>query len=199
MGLGSMMAGGNSATGRVEDDFYPTPPEATEALMQVIAGTLDKSWTIHEPCCGDGAMAKVIAGHGFKVESTDIKPRGFGEEADYRELIMPQGQAVITNPPFTLAPDLITHALWIWEVDFLALLLKSTFFHAADRTSLFNRFRPSLIMPLPWRLDFQNRGRPTMECSWFIWDRRVVKGLPEDPDTAYRIAPNLNPKRRAKS
>ena len=44
---------------RPETDFYPTPPEATRALLDV-ESFYDTVW---EPACGDGAISKeLVAG-----------------------------------------------------------------------------------------------------------------------------------------
>lgn len=193
--LGSHMAGGNSTEGRVKDDFYGTPKEATHSIMQALRPRLKEieHRTIHEPCCDEGAMGKVMIEYGLKVLGTDINPRGYGYQKDFQKIASNGKKPVITNPPFSLAEELIVRSLEIWESDFLVLLLKSTYFHAGERQALFERHKPTNIFALPWRLDFHNLGRPTMECSWFVWDYRNEK-----PDCCdYQIAPNLNPKKRA--
>lgn len=168
-GLGSMMAGGNPATGRQDDDFYPTPREVTEALLRY--WRFDPAKPIHECACGDGAMAKVIEAHGFTVIASDLVDRGYGIQQDFLKMDRALAPVVITNPPFNLAVDFITHALDDLQVGTLALVLKSTFWHAKNRYALFNRHRPRAVLPLLWRPDFLGRGRPTMECAWCVWDR----------------------------
>src|SRR3954468_20684491 len=55
-------------------DFYATPSWVTEALLQHVS-----LWgPVWEPCCGDGAMATVLAAHGHEVVSSDIADCGFG-------------------------------------------------------------------------------------------------------------------------
>src|SRR5215472_18606376 len=60
------------AKNRARDDFYPTPPEGTWALLSAIrfAGTI---W---EPACGDGSISRVLEAAGHKVTSTDLVDRG---------------------------------------------------------------------------------------------------------------------------
>jgi hypothetical protein len=53
----------------------------------------------------------------------------------------------------------------------MALLLKATFWHAARRRQLYEKHTPSLILPLLWRPDFLNRGGPTMDLIWVVWDK----------------------------
>ena len=56
------------------DDFYPTPPEATEALLNRYEFNRD----IWEPACGDGAISKVLDAKGHDVISTDLNNFGCG-------------------------------------------------------------------------------------------------------------------------
>lgn len=175
-GLGAMMAGGNPAEGREDDDFYSTPKEATRALMQVLQPI--HTMQVWEPCCGEGAMSDTIASYGAKVLASDINPRGVGQTQDFFAMTeLPAGiQAIITNPPWSRAEEFIRHAWETLKVDQMALLLKATYWHAATRLPLFRECTPAVIMPLTWRLDFKGLGRPTMECSWFLWDRKFPVG-----------------------
>jgi hypothetical protein len=179
-GLGAMMAGGNpdDKRGRDPDEWYATPKEATRALLRVMPlGLSDHIW---EPCCGDGAMSKIMEAHGPRVLSTDIKTRDYGTEQDFFETkLLPEGiTGIITNPPWNRAEEFVRHAILDLKVANMALLLKATWWHAHGRQKLWNDCRPCMIMPLTWRLDFKGLGRPTMECSWMIWDKNAPKSLP---------------------
>jgi len=59
---------------RERDDFYPTPPAGTRALLEVESFT----GPIWEPACGDGAISKVLESAGHQVISTDLIDRGYG-------------------------------------------------------------------------------------------------------------------------
>ena len=124
---------------------------------------------------------------------TDINPRGFGTKANILDIQKPLGDGVITNPPFSKAEEIIRHVMGVLKPEYFALLLKSTFWHADERTALFNTYRPTMIAGLPWRPDFNGLGRPTMECSWVVWDQRhpTYNRFPE-----YHLLPNLNPRKR---
>ena len=52
---------------REKDDFYPTPIEATQALLDREKFT----GNVLEPACGDGAMSKVLINNGYQVISSD--------------------------------------------------------------------------------------------------------------------------------
>lgn len=84
---------------RQAEEFYSTPDWVTGCLLSQIR--LDGP--VWEPCCGDGAMARVIAGAGYSVVATDLADYGFGTAGvDFfscREF--PAGcRALVTNPPY---------------------------------------------------------------------------------------------------
>lgn len=176
MNLGVALAGGNGK--RRRDDFYPTPAEATHALMLKCGPWIPAE--VHEPACGDGAMARVIESYGRRVIATDLVFRGYGRGGIDFLARPPAAASVITNPPFKLAKAFIDHAL-AHDPDFFAVLLKATFWNAADRYDLLDARPPKLTLPLTWRLDFTNGGAPTMDCTWFAWGRLIPEGLPPMP------------------
>ena len=80
-------------------DFYPTPAWVTECLLSNV--TL--RGPVWEPCCGDGAIAKVLSAAGHTVVATDLVDRGFGRGGvDLLQTSqMPEGcRALVTNPPY---------------------------------------------------------------------------------------------------
>ena len=80
-------------------DFYATPDWVTEALLQHVTFRAP----VWEPCCGDGAMAKILSRHGHQVTASDIAFRGFGKGGvDFLACqSVPDGcGAIVTNPPY---------------------------------------------------------------------------------------------------
>ncbi len=95
---------------RLPNEFYPTPPEATRALLSV--ETFDGS--IWEPACGEGAIASVLTDAGHKVVATDLVDYGYGiARTDFLKELRPRAKHIITNPPYGsgLADAFITKAL----------------------------------------------------------------------------------------
>ncbi len=152
---------------RRELDFYPTPPLATEALLPHIAHFPMPIW---ECACGDGSMAKILIRKFSELKITDIADRGFGEGGvDFLLEGMARGESIVTNPPFNLAHQFISHAHKL-GVRHIAMLLKADFWNAKVRRELFDMRPPSKILGLTWRLDFTGAGRPHRNCIWCIWD-----------------------------
>ena len=185
----SRIVGGNSATGRRSRDFYPTPPEATIALLDFL--NIPAGAKIWECACGSGEMSKTIEAEGYKVISSDIEDRGFGtcgiDFVTYRK--SDPFEWIITNPPFVLAEQFIRKA-WEYEKPF-AFLLKIKFWNAARRVRLFEECRPSYILPLTWRPDFTGGGASLMDMLWTVWERRTVSGVIFQPLKKPDIVPPL--------
>jgi hypothetical protein len=150
---------------RQPEGFYKTPETATLALISAIGPWLDAP--IHEPACGDGAMARVLSRHGYQVTATDIVIRGYGSYGVDFLKYGPQAPIVITNPPFHLADKFIAKA--VPGSRLVALLLKSDYWHAKCRIALHATFPPRQELILTWRLDWTGKKRPTMNCTWFVW------------------------------
>ena len=88
-----------SGYAREANDFYPTPAWVTEALLRHV--TL--RGPVWEPCCGDGAIARVSESRGHLVEATDLGDRGYGRGGvDFFACgAVPDGcRAIVTNPPY---------------------------------------------------------------------------------------------------
>lgn len=171
--LGAAMAGGRPKGGeRHHLDFYPTPAAPVTALLAVEAEHM-KGLRLWEPACGDGAIARLLVDAGFDVLATDVLFRGYGVGGrDFLRSEDCDGRGIFTNPPFDQADEFLRHAWLTLRVPYLAMLLKSTYWHAAKRVPLFELCPPAAVYALTWRVDFTGDGRSTMDVSWFVWDRR---------------------------
>ena len=89
----------NSGYAREGRDFYATPAWVTEALLRHVK----LRGPVWEPCCGTGAMSRVMEAAGYDVYSSDIADRGYGEPGiDFlTRTAMPNGcRSIVTNPPY---------------------------------------------------------------------------------------------------
>lgn len=107
-------------------DFYPTPPHATQALVDREQFT----GLILEPACGEGAVVRVFRKHGYDVEATDI--------LDGNDFFARTEKAanIVTNPPYRHNLDFILHAKKI-ATRKIAMLLPVEFLHGGTRFDLF--------------------------------------------------------------
>jgi hypothetical protein len=165
---GEKIIGGGDPAKRKAHDFYPTPPEVTHALLELIQPILHPDSIIWEPACGDGDMQNAIAGRGFKVLGTDIQ-NGF----DFLTMEPPfDYDWIITNPPFSSSEAFIRRAHRTGKP--FCMLLKSQYWHSAKRFNLFTECVPDIVAPLTWRPDFLfksegKHGSPLMDVMWCVW------------------------------
>lgn len=175
LGLGAAIQGGGAKVNRRPNDFYPTPADVTRALLRVEGECLRNvaPGPVWEPCGRGGAILAELIADGFATVGTDLVPdpaHGVAAQ-DLLQVRCALARKVVTNPPFALAAEMIAHLLEQLQVDYLALLLKATFWHADERRALFRRHRPARIHALTWRPDFLGKGAPTMDCAWVVWQR----------------------------
>ena len=172
------IVGGNHKGDRVANDFYPSTPECTTSFLNMELEFI-RGRKVLEPCCGDGAISKVLEASGLEVVSTDLIYRGYGQgDVDFLWTQETDCQAIITNPPFNISERIIYHALDKLQVPYLALLLKSQYWHSKKRAALFLKHPPAIVYAMTWRPDFLGKGAPTMDCIWTVW-------RPHEGPTAY--------------
>ena len=169
-------------------DIYPTPVDATESIIDVIK-VMSKKFeeehgrpikTIWEPACGDGRLARVLEHHGYTVIATDLREySGYGQggldflnEDPLKKWGWDIGEIdlIVTNPPFSLSVEFVRKALSI--TPYCIMLVKQSYYNTANRYDFFSELRPTLFLPITWRLAFleEERGKsPLMDCAWLIW------------------------------
>ena len=157
------------------DDFYPTPPECTRALLST--GELNGVDRIWEPCCGDGAIARVLMATGYDVAATDLNDHGFGTSGrDFFFEATPLAACIVTNPPFTLALDFLQRALAI-GVDKVVLLLRLAFLEGRNRDGLMAPGPCRRVYPFKDRVSMYPgswegvRNGGMMPMGWFVFER----------------------------
>ena len=134
---------------------------------------------VWEPCGRGGAISGELDAAGFVTIATDLvaDPAHRVTQQDLLLCRSALSPVVVTNPPFTLAEEMIRHLLGDLGCTYVAMLLKSTFWHAQVRTGLWRQRTPARIYALNWRPDFLGKGAPTMEVIWCVWDAAAIENL----------------------
>jgi hypothetical protein len=187
-GLAGAIAASMAKWARKPADLYPTPPDCVYSLFPHIEDLIPAGSRILEPACADGQLSRALEECGYTVDSYDLRPDcGYGtggidflDQAnefkiveEHPEMIVKEEyRAVWTNPPFSAAEKFIRRALEISPV--VVLLLKSNYWHTANRRKLWRETKPVREYKLTWRPAFleKERGKsPLMDCSWVVWER----------------------------
>jgi hypothetical protein len=114
----------------VDSEFYPTPAWCTRRILEALPVALcDPRLTWLEPCAGDGAIVSQLpVAHISAGDIRDVTPHGrvndHWQVSSFSGWVTPKN-VVITNPPFSLAPELIRH--FLPRCDWLILLLRASF------------------------------------------------------------------------
>lgn len=163
--------------GKPEDNFYPTPPIAVEALLKVERfGGL-----VWEPACGDGRICDVLLNYGFEVLATDLVDRGYGE-ANHDFLTSPYSAPnIITNPPFSLAQEFIEQAL-AKTTRKVAILGKIAILEGIKRKTMYEKSPLKTVYVFSKRLTMTRNGEKMKNSGmiafcWLVFDHHY-KGKP---------------------
>ena len=163
---------------RQPDEFYPTPPEPTRALLHAEIDRLRAFPLIWEPACGDGAMTREMRALGLSVYQSDLIDRGCGAEIrSFYDFVNPVAPAIVTNPPFAEVgwgngkARWLYHALGTLGVEYMALLLNWSFPGAGGLAPFWAQFPPARVYLMRWKIDFTGQGAPPMLNGFFVWDK----------------------------
>lgn len=164
---------------RDPDDWYVTPPHATESLLRV-----ERFYGhIWEPACGDGAMSEVLKTTGLAVISTDIVDRGYGTApVDFLAFTESKAPNIVTNPPYKLATEFAWRAVELAKLK-VALLVRLQFLESQERRKLFEYYPPARVWVFSKRLTMWRRGIATSKSGgtnafcWVVWDSNA-RGKP---------------------
>ncbi len=187
-----------SGYGRQQNDFYPTPAWVTEALLDCV--TL--RGPVWEPCCGDGAMARVMAARTHRVVASDLVDRGFGRAGvDFlaSQTFPEDCRSMVTNPPYgdgggsekgVHAPGALLrftrHAIHLTgQADGqLALLVRFQWLAGRKAATLISSGPLAKIVVLRRRIRWFDMGPLTNHGqhhhAWLFWDCRHERGRPPE-------------------
>jgi hypothetical protein len=168
----------SGATAADPNDFYPTPPRGTLALL-LVEKFRGKIW---EPACGDGMMSKVLEAAKYKVVSTDLVDRGYGVGGvDFLAQVKPRAPNVVTNPPFNLINQFVPKALGL-TTGKVAILARLSFLEGTRRRAMFKSTPLARVWVFSSRLAIpHNRFRVDgyvnkddrggmIPFAWYVWE-----------------------------
>jgi hypothetical protein len=156
-------------------DLYDTPPEAVHALLKVEA--LPR--LIWEPACGTGNIVMALREAGHEVFASDLNNRGCPDSESRVDFLLPTGptrlfEAVVTNPPFSLAEQFVRVALE--RAPLVIMLLRLAFYESDKRTNILDNAGLARIHVFANRLPMMHRvgwtGRKassSIPFAWYVW------------------------------
>lgn len=170
---------------RIEHDYYPTPPDAVEALRIAlcdIGGTIeDYEWL--DPAAGAGTLLEWLGvprqqRHAIELRA-DAEPHLL-ERVDRARLHVgvdalavpwPEGPNLVANPPFNLLDAFVRRI--VAELDasekprVAAVLMPTQWLQAQSRADI---RPPKFLWALRWRANFRAEGGGAAhDVAWAVW------------------------------
>ncbi len=155
-------------------DFYPTPMEAVEPLME----HLPENFLFAEPCAGNGALIKHLETKGICMWASDIEPQAKGiHECDYSEvgiLEVLESEYIITNPPWnrTLLHPMIDHfsllkPTWLlFDADWVHTKQSAEYIKICSKIVSVGRIK--------WFGNMTGKDN----CAWYLFDDNMTNHSP---------------------
>lgn len=171
------MSATNRGSERRPNDFYETPETVTtDFLFNHLEGDFRR---ILEPCAGSGKMVRVLRERfpNAIIDTMDIDnhpeiPEAMHEMvADFLEhkIKHPKYDLIFTNPPYSLAREIIGHALESYPRATIVMLLRVGFLESKKRYSWWQDKLPTELHILANRPSFDGKGNDATAYAWFVW------------------------------
>lgn len=168
---------------RVANDFYPTMPALTQALLERVP-IEGRVWS---PCAGEGGVSKVLQDKGLDVECGDIDPRfegcQFFDAADpqcWRDRDEAQEDHIwaqdwtVDNIPFSKAHDILDLAHRHTRIGIAFLLRLSYLEPCKERCNWLQTWSDQLthLITFSPRPPFRDEpGADSVTVAWFVWQK----------------------------
>ena len=180
---GTNLAGTSTTRDRVDEDYYATPYNSTEALLN----NVKFEGKFLEPCVGGGHIAEVIKKYypNNEIIGYDLVDRGYPNTIISNYLTSnfceTKYDSIITNPPYSLAQEFLEKSMSIINKNGkIAMFLKIQFLEGVARKEMFNKYPPKYIYVFTKRQNPLRNGSPidengkawasTMCFAWFVWE-----------------------------
>lgn len=157
-------------------EFYATP----EIVINKLLDAEHFQGVFLEPCCGNGAISKVLESRGHIVISRDLYDWGYGEPfKDFLKEDIIEVDNVITNPPFKYSLEFTIKALECTKVKQgkVAMLNRLQWLEGVKRGAFFKNAPISKVLVFSRRVPRMNRfdyegfqGTALLCFAWFIFD-----------------------------
>jgi len=193
------MSSTNRKSERREADFYATPAWTVHRLLEALE-LPGGVW--FEPCAGEGDIVNAVNSkrqdarwclHELRKECAPalrrcnhVEQARFGSILDSHDL--PQADVCITNPPFTIAQEILEHLIGRYEH---LIFLQRVNWCAGPRADLFRKLKPSLYV-LPNRPSFTGGSTDSIEYGWWIFDGKGQISILNDTPIKERSQKNLD-------
>lgn len=172
----------NRGAKRIASDFYATPIDCIENFLNYWKPRIDDY--ILDPCAGNGNFGRVLKRKFFNniigaIEIREEEKEGLRKIYDHVRIGNCLNQkvyydelydVVITNPPYSLAKEIITHYLEVVKTRETIMLLRTAFLESKGRYDFWQKHPVNKLYVMNKRPSFTGKGTDATAYGWFIWD-----------------------------
>jgi len=177
------MSATNRGSIRRESDFYKTPYNAVEKVLDALGGFYGNEFL--ECCAGDGGIVEALRRNFEDIninaieireeESENILKSGADQVIidDFLKFpgLNPDPDVIITNPPYSIAQEIIEHCFKIAPEAEVIMLLRLAFLESKKRKSFWDNHPVTQIYILSERPSFTGKGTDATAYAWFVWSK----------------------------
>lgn len=169
----------DSGYDRDPDEWYVEDEPCVQSLFRAMPWFY--ACGAHDPCCGGGNIVRVGKSMGVAMTGSDKVDRcnGLYPVRDFLADNSPR-PAIVSNPPFNIAPMIVRHALDVTaDGGYVALIGQAKFFFSQSRHPLFARREMDRVLVLSTRPSMPpgkalaagtvKRGGGFHDFAWFVW------------------------------
>jgi len=176
------MSSTNRGATRCVADFYRTPSNTINIFLEhfkLLEGP------VLEICAGDGAIVKelrkrtdwaIIANEIRTEENDNLRKSGANFVMNFdakklraKDLEPYEPTTIITNPPFSLAQEILENCFKEFPHAEIIMLLRLNFLGSQKRKTFWEQHPVTQLYVLSQRPSFTGKGTDSIEYAWFVW------------------------------
>lgn len=170
--------------GTEDRDVRYTPARCVEALLDVCPPP--RGMPVLDCCAGNGAILRVLKGYGYRVQWVEVREAerealsAIGEGVVWDWIHMSEhwtkgSCSIVTNPPYSIGPAILSAALET-NPPYCAALLRLNHLGSASWFRFWQEHQPDgLIILGSFRPSFTEDGKTdASEYCWVVWQSMAV-------------------------
>ena len=177
---------------REKNDFYETPQAAVINFLECYLNRDGEKLNdnIWECACGEGSISKVLESYGYKVFSSDLIDRGYGERKDFLSYMEKYEKGdIFTNPPFKIINEFLHKSFNLIENgNRIIFLMRLLCLEGKQRNKIYQKYPIKFVYIHTTRIactmpNIQGKPASAIAYAWYVWEKgytgeTIIRWLP---------------------
>jgi len=143
-----------------------------------------------ECCAGDGVVIKAIKDffrRDFVVDAVEVREEEEPGLIQYADDVYIQDfltfapskeyKTIITNPPYSIAQEIVEHCFEIAPDAEIIMLLRLAFLESKKRKEFWQKYPLSELYVLSERPSFTGKGTDSTAYAWMVWNKNKYQRI----------------------